>query len=394
MNDQIQKFIENLKEKPHISKFDETETKMGMILPVLQYLGWDVWNIEEVKPEYPVEGKKAAEGGKVDYCLRIKGKSEVFLEAKRPGEDLEKHQEQLLDYSFRENVDLAILSNGILWWFYLPRKKGPWKDRKFYAIDISQQDISEITEKFNQLLSREHVQSGEALKKAKSIDEQQDRQKKITETLPKAWNKIISEAEPRLLDLLVDTTESMCGFRPEMEAVKGMMMDFKDNIFLPLIPIKQEKHKPDSGKKIVSPIGDIQKLRIKFNEGLIPKINAKTNLFSKVSPNTKNVGVCATRSGLSFCYTVLNDKSRIELGTTKKDIFDALYKYRVEIEKEIGFPLEWHRNDDKKWSLIIKWFDSGGLNNQESWFIIQEEMADAMSQIEKAIRPRYESMIN
>jgi predicted type IV restriction endonuclease len=394
MNEQIHKFIETLKKNPNIPKFDETETKMGTILPILQYLGWDVWNIEEVKPEYPVEGKKAAEGGKVDYCLRIKGKSEVFLEAKRPEEDLEKHQEQLLDYSFRENVDLAILSNGILWWFYLPRKKGHWKDRKFYAIDISQQDTIEITEKFSQLLSREHVQTGEALKKAKSIDEQQDRQKKIVETLPKAWNKIISESDPRLVDLLLDTTESMCGFRPEMEDVKGMMTDFKDKVLLSLIPIKQGKVKFDSGRKIQPQIADIQKLRIRFNEGFIPKINAKTNLFSKVSPNTANFSVCATRSGLLFCYIILNNKSRIELQTLRKDIFDALYKFKVEIEKEIGFPLEWHRNDDNKYSFIKKWFDNGGLNSQESWPKLQDEMADAMLKIEKAMRPRYESMIN
>jgi predicted type IV restriction endonuclease len=249
MNEQIANFIDALKKRPHISKCDETETKQGMILPVLQFLGWNVWDIEEVKPEYPVEGKKAAEGGKVDYCLRIKGKSEVFLEAKRPGEDLEKHQEQLLDYSFREGVDLAILSNGILWWFYLPRKKGHWKDRKFYAIDVIQQATDIIVEKFTRLLSRQLVQSGEALREAKSIDEQQGRQKKIAETLPKAWNKLINDGDVRLYDLLKETTESMCGFRPDDEDVKKMINHHKQKLILIELPkegvkLPRETEKP------------------------------------------------------------------------------------------------------------------------------------------------------
>ena len=47
---------------------------------------------------------------------------------------------QLLDYSFRQGVELAILTNGKTWWFYLPTKKGDWKARKFYTIDIIQQE--------------------------------------------------------------------------------------------------------------------------------------------------------------------------------------------------------------------------------------------------------------
>jgi hypothetical protein len=31
---------------------------------------------------------------------------------------------KLLNYSFQEGVKLAILTNGIAWWFYLPRHEG------------------------------------------------------------------------------------------------------------------------------------------------------------------------------------------------------------------------------------------------------------------------------
>jgi hypothetical protein len=258
MIEPIKNFIEALRKKPQVSKFDETETKQGMILPLLHLLGWDVWDPDEVKSEYPVERKKAPEGGKVDYCLRIRGNSEVFLEVKRPGEDLEKHQEQLLDYSFREGADIAVLSNGIFWWFYLPRQRIHWKERKFYAIDIFQQDTGEIAEKFTQLLSRNHVQSGEALQNAKFIYEQLDRKKKISETLPKAWNKIITGGDSKLLDLVADTTESLCGFRPEIEDIKDMIVNFKEKLLLP--EAYELKEKPTTSKGRKKPV-DLRRMR-------------------------------------------------------------------------------------------------------------------------------------
>lgn len=339
-----------------------------------------------------MEGKKAAEGGKVDYCLRIKGKSEVFLEAKRPGEDLEKHQEQLLDYSFREGVDLAILSNGIFWWFYLPRKKGHWKERKFYAIDIMQQAAHEIAEKFTQLLSRNNVQSGEALQNAKYIYEQLDRQKKIDETLPRAWNKIITEADSRLIDLLVDNTESMCGFRPEIEDVKNMIINFKERLFLSEIPVSKAEQKPPK------PDGTKER-RIKFFEGLIQKTNDKTNLFSKVKHSGKDGWITAGigKYGVGLGYVILKNKSKVELWIgipgehdKNKAIFDTLFKQKDEVEKEVGFTLDWYRNDEKISSAIRKWFDEGGLDYQESWPELQEKMVDAMVQFEKAFKQRLE----
>ncbi len=260
MTQQLISFIEALKCKPQLSKIDEIETKQGMILPILQFLGWNVWDIKEVKPEYNVEGRKSNKGGKVDYCLRIQKKNEIFLEVKRPGEDLEKHQEQLLDYSFREGIDLAILSNGTLWWFYLPRKRGHWKERKFYSIDLIQQEPAEIIDIFIRLLSKNNVQSGEALRNAECINLEMDKKKKVKETLPKAWNKVITSHNNVLIDLLIETTEYMCGFRPEIEDIKAMINNSKESLLLPetsmyrpnlIEKFSMLKNKKESNKQIL-----------------------------------------------------------------------------------------------------------------------------------------------
>jgi len=79
----------------------EEATKQGAVLPILSALKWDCFNIREVSPEFSVGN------GRIDYCLRINNKNSVFIEVKRASEDLERHENQLLEYSFNFGVDIA-----------------------------------------------------------------------------------------------------------------------------------------------------------------------------------------------------------------------------------------------------------------------------------------------
>ena len=122
----------------------EEATKQGAVLPILNQLKWNWFNVHEVVPEFSVGT------GRIDYCLRINQRNAVFIEVKRTTEDLERHEKQLLEYSFEHGVDLAILTNGLIWWFYLPLVGGNWHDRKFFTIDIRQQNPSTASQHFNE----------------------------------------------------------------------------------------------------------------------------------------------------------------------------------------------------------------------------------------------------
>ena len=82
MKDNLIDFIEKLKTNPKILIFDEASTKQAVILPILQLLGWNPFDVDEVAPEYTVEGKK------VDYALRLNNTNEYFIEVKKPSEDM------------------------------------------------------------------------------------------------------------------------------------------------------------------------------------------------------------------------------------------------------------------------------------------------------------------
>lgn len=205
--------IQKLKEDKNIATLDEAATKQSYVLRILMYLGWDIFSIGEVHPEFSVGTQR------VDYALLNNNVPKVFIEVKKVGEDLENHQEQLLNYSFQQGVKLAVLTNGITWWFYLPLNEGSWDQRKFYTIEIVDQEPDEIAQKFIEFLGKENVCSGRAVENAERIIKSKQRENIINETLPKAWNKIINDEDELLIELLAETVEKLCGYKPDAETV-------------------------------------------------------------------------------------------------------------------------------------------------------------------------------
>ena len=168
--------------------------------------------------------------------LRISNANKAFIEVKKIGEELENHQEQLLNYSFQEGVKLATLTNGVTWWFYLPLHEGSWEQRKFYTIDILDQESKDIVSKLVNFLSKDNITSGKAIQNAEAIYEGQQKLNILKETLPKAWNKIIDEADDLLIDLINETAEKLCGFKAATELVEQFLSRHKDHLIISATP--------------------------------------------------------------------------------------------------------------------------------------------------------------
>lgn len=232
MKEELLALVRGLKSDRRLDSFDEAATKQVVILRVLALLGWDIYNIDEVKPEHPVASTK------VDYLLSHANKGEAFIEVKRVGESLEKHQEQLLNYSFKEGVQLAVLTNGITWWFYLPLLEGSWEQRKFYSIDIYDQLPEEIVTRLMDYLSKDNVVSGRAIENAKAVYRTRQKEYEISKTLPRAWHKMITEPDTALIDLIADNTEKICGYKPDSSVVKNFVSSYlpvsTDDLALPI----------------------------------------------------------------------------------------------------------------------------------------------------------------
>jgi predicted type IV restriction endonuclease len=270
MKDDLLKFVEQIRSNPNkVRAYDEAATKQGIILRLLHLLGWNTFDTDEVKPEYCIEGKR------VDYALAINTRNEVFIEVKRPSQDLEHHEKQLLDYSFHLGVDIAVLTNGLLYWFYLPTAKGSWTKRRFYTIDLISQDPNEITSKFIDIIAKHNVVSGDSIKESRRIFESKLKKSIVYETLPDAWNKIIGEPESLLIDMLSETTERLCGYKPEETAVKRFLLQNLGQLRIKEIRMEPvpELPQPESMLAQIKPtyISTDRKLEIHLNSIHTPK---------------------------------------------------------------------------------------------------------------------------
>ena len=85
---------------------NETRTRMALIDPLLQALGWDTSDPAMVLPEYDVSGRKA------DYALLDgNGSPSATVEAKKLGEPLASHLMQMLNgISYQMSAGAPILT--------------------------------------------------------------------------------------------------------------------------------------------------------------------------------------------------------------------------------------------------------------------------------------------
>lgn len=289
---ELEALLTNLKNNPRLASFSEDATKMAVVLPILRRIGWDTENIDEVAPEFRLESRR------VDYALRLENKSRVFIEVKKASEDLddESHQEQLLDYSFRQAVELAVLTNGVTWCLYLPRAGTDWRSRKFYTVDIVEQETPDVALRLVELLSKNNVQSGEALKWAEEIHKGRLKKKAIEDALPEAWNKVVTEPDSLLVDLLAEITERICGYKTELPDV-AKFLKRNEGRFLLLssdeVPEPQAPPKPGPRPEPVAvEPPDHQKISqhaliphiveiLKRHGGQAPKERVETEIFLK-----------------------------------------------------------------------------------------------------------------
>jgi len=222
MKKQITAFIEELKSNKKLATFDEASTKQAVVLRLLSFLGWDIFNVEEVYPDYSVGSSS------VSYALRVRNANKVFIEVKRVHRSLDNHQKDLVNLGMRDGVNLAILTNGITWWFYLITATGNWKQKWFYTIDIFKQKPDAFVGQLIDLLYKDKVAKGQSLKAAKTLF-QAKKQKLAADFLPEAWNQILTQPNKIFVELLSETTEKLCHYKVDTKTVEEFLQKRVDN---------------------------------------------------------------------------------------------------------------------------------------------------------------------
>ena len=220
----------------------EASTRAGAIDPTLSALGWNVHDINEVDPEFKDSG-----GGWADYCLRGRGRDLVLIEAKRASADLSQHEDQLQRYAFGLSVDLAVLTNGLEWWLYLPTKGGrSFGRRRFARVDFRTQNPGDAAADLDRFLNRDACLSGTALRQAEAEFERRERDESVREALPEAWSRVL--ADRRLRDLLAQVVEEVAGHRPTSETLAEFLRSVPGGQGVTLNGWRESQSPPHAGE--------------------------------------------------------------------------------------------------------------------------------------------------
>ena len=258
MKEKLLDFIKEIQSDERYDSFDEPAIKQGIVLKILSYLDWDPFDVDEIQPEYEVDG------GKIDFSLRHKNSSKVFIGIKKGVKALKKYQEELSNHAVQEGVKIAILTDGITWWFCLPLLGGSIEEKRFHTIDMNERRAEEIAQNFDDFLSKKNIILGKAGKAAEHIYNTRLKVLLIRQNLPKAWKKVLSEPEKWLYDVLAEATEELCGHKPDRETIEkfiALEIDAKADISSilkpkPPVPPKESKaavkKENFTGKSIVS----------------------------------------------------------------------------------------------------------------------------------------------
>jgi predicted type IV restriction endonuclease len=138
----------------------EEATKTSLIMPLIQALGYDVFNPEEFVPEF-IADVGIKKGEKIDYAIIDSGNPVILIEAKSVHEKLLKHDSQLFRYFGTTKAKFAILTNGIEYKFYTDLEEPNRMDIKpffvFNLLELRDNDIYEIAKFRKNVFNVENV---------------------------------------------------------------------------------------------------------------------------------------------------------------------------------------------------------------------------------------------
>ena len=198
---------------------NEAAVSQGIVLRLLQALGWPTYDTQVVCPEFSLSGRR------VDYALcHPPNKPAAFIEVKQIGQS-DGAERQLFEYAFHVGVPLAILTDGQEWNFFLPAEQGDYAERRVYKLDMVERDLAESSARLERYLSYAHVSSGAAIAAAREDYRNVSRSRQMLATLPQAWSKLVQEEDEVLLELLADKVESLCGFKPDVDTVAKFLRE-------------------------------------------------------------------------------------------------------------------------------------------------------------------------
>jgi predicted type IV restriction endonuclease len=224
---------------------NEAAVSQGIVRRLLDSLSWPVYDTDIVAPEYSLGGRR------VDYALCHRpGKPRVLIEVKQVGQG-GGAERQLFEYAFHQGIQMAVLTDGREWHFFLPAGEGDYSERRVYRLNLSDDDVEKIEERLTRYLYYDAVRSGEAIEAAQSDYRALAEKRQIRMTLPEAWKQLVESEDDLLIELLAEKVRDLCGIEPDPDTTATFLREriqLRDESSAATIPVSKARKTKQSAR--------------------------------------------------------------------------------------------------------------------------------------------------
>ncbi len=125
---------------------NEEHIRVCVVCRILQELGWNVWNPDEVNMEFAVAPDE--DQTKVDVALRSTPlQPDAFIEVKAFGQlrgKLAEIERQLRDYNRNNTAMFSIITDGAEWRFYYSQTGGEFAQKCFKVLNLRRESVEDV----------------------------------------------------------------------------------------------------------------------------------------------------------------------------------------------------------------------------------------------------------
>lgn len=134
-------------------------------------------------------------------------------------------------------------------------------------------------------------------------------------------------------------------------------------------------------------LNESQKSRLEFWTQFNEVVDANGKPFNKRKATTDhwyNVAIGSSEASISIDLVNKEHKIRVSLWINdNKDLFNALYQRKDDIEEALGIKLDWNRLDNKKASTICTYIKGLDFKKQENYPYLMEQIIDLVLKMRK-----------
>ncbi|MEZ5008033.1 MAG: DUF4357 domain-containing protein [Chitinophagales bacterium] len=325
--------LANIKERIIKNEYNgEEQVRFSIIGRILQKLGWDIWDPNEVVTEFkPVPSEDST---KVDIALFVNKYQapSVFIEIKAIGrlnQNLQNTERQLRDYNRNNTAQFSIITDGQLWRFYYSQTGGEFSDKCFKVLDLLNEDLESMEEQLMVFLSKQSILSDSAIYEAQSYLKLSLKQRAMEDSLSKAQRLVNESPFPSLPEALIKTVE-MVGFSLTMSEASQFLQRER--------PQHQTVSSQSTDLHVTSPISINNSEAILVSDGINLFMNLHRNKIQAkgVLKGTKLTVLSGSRANIQE-LKISNNVKRIREELIKREVLienNNALEFKVDYEFE------------------------------------------------------------